>query len=94
MTGSSPISVQAKGEPAAIVPATIQTPKAIIPTEIRYETTVSMASGKSPFFANLTDGWSLDGVEFNPDWQNRIRTGPISYPWPSVSRQGGGTEGG
>jgi hypothetical protein len=31
--------------------------------EIRYETTVSMASGKSPFFANLTDGWSLDGVK-------------------------------
>ena len=48
MTGSSPISVQAKGEPAAIVPATIQTPKAIIPTEIRYETTVSMASGLNP----------------------------------------------
>jgi hypothetical protein len=60
MTGSSPISVQAKGEPAAIVPATIQTPKAIIPTEIRYETTVSMASGNHHFLrTRLTDGHSI-----------------------------------
>jgi len=28
MTASSPISIQGKGQPAAIVPATIQTPKA------------------------------------------------------------------
>jgi hypothetical protein len=35
-----------------------------------------MASGNLTVFANLTDGWSLDGVEsFSPDWQNRIRTG-------------------
>jgi hypothetical protein len=36
------MSVQAKGAAAAIVPATIQTPKAIIPTEIKNESTVSM----------------------------------------------------
>jgi hypothetical protein len=40
MTPSSPMSVQ--GQPAAIVPATTQTPKAIIPAEIRNENTVSM----------------------------------------------------
>src|SRR4030081_3408991 len=34
MTVSSPMSAQANGEPAAIVPATIQMPKAMIPTEI------------------------------------------------------------
>jgi hypothetical protein len=40
-----------------------------------------MASGKSPFFANLTHEWLLDGVEsFNPDWQNRIRTGQSLIP--------------
>ena len=42
MTVSSPMSVQAKGEPAASVPATIQTPKAMIPAEIKSESTVSM----------------------------------------------------
>jgi hypothetical protein len=36
------MSVQAKGEPAASVPATIQTPKAMIPAEIKSESTVSM----------------------------------------------------
>jgi hypothetical protein len=36
------MNVQAKGEPAAIVPATTQTPKAAIPTEIKNEKTVSM----------------------------------------------------
>jgi hypothetical protein len=36
------MSVQAKGQPAAIVPATTQTPKAIIPAEIKNESTVSM----------------------------------------------------
>jgi hypothetical protein len=36
------MSVQAKGQPTAIVPATTQTPKAIIPAEIRNENTVSM----------------------------------------------------
>jgi hypothetical protein len=40
--GVIPISVQPKSEPAAIVPATIQTPKAMIPTEIKNESTVSM----------------------------------------------------
>ena len=42
MTASSPMSVQAKGQPAMIVPATTQTPKAIIPAEIKNESTVSM----------------------------------------------------
>jgi hypothetical protein len=37
MTGSSPISIQGKGEPAPIVPAAIQIPKAMIPTEIEIE---------------------------------------------------------
>ena len=41
-TGIIPISVQPKSEPAAIVPATIQMPKAMIPTEIKNESTVSM----------------------------------------------------
>jgi hypothetical protein len=36
------MSVPAKGQPAAIVPATTQTPKAIIPAEIKNESTVSM----------------------------------------------------
>jgi hypothetical protein len=42
MTASKPMSVQAKGQPAAIVPATTQMPKAIIPAEIRNENTISM----------------------------------------------------
>lgn len=37
MTGSSPISIQAEGEPAPIVPAAIQIPKAMIPIEIENE---------------------------------------------------------
>ena len=36
------MNVQAKGEPAASVQATIQAPKAVIPTEIKSESTVSM----------------------------------------------------
>jgi hypothetical protein len=36
------MSAQAKGEPAAIVPAAIQMPKAMIPTEIRNENAASM----------------------------------------------------
>jgi len=36
------MSVQAKGQPAPIAPATTQAPKAIIPTEIKNEKTVSM----------------------------------------------------
>ena len=41
-TGIIPISVQPKSEPAAIVPATIQTPKAMIPTEIKNENAAFM----------------------------------------------------
>ena len=36
------MSVQARGQPAAIVPTITQTPKAIIPAEIKNESTVSM----------------------------------------------------
>ena len=36
------MSVQAKGEPAAIVPAIIQMPKAMIPTEIKNENAAFM----------------------------------------------------
>ena len=41
-TVSGPMSAQAKGEPAAIVPATIQMPKAMIPIEIRNENAAFM----------------------------------------------------
>jgi hypothetical protein len=36
------MSGQAKGKPAAIVTATTQTPKAIIPAEIKNESAISM----------------------------------------------------
>jgi hypothetical protein len=45
MTASSPMSVQ--GQPVVIVSATTQTPKAIIPTEINRESTVSMIGPRS-----------------------------------------------
>jgi hypothetical protein len=56
MTASSPMSVQAKGQPAAIVAATTQTPKAIIPTEIRNESTVSMIGPLSSTPHGITGG--------------------------------------
>src|SRR5438093_7760999 len=43
VTVARPARVQAKGEPAAIVPATTQIPQAVIPTEIRYATAVSIS---------------------------------------------------
>ena len=58
MTASSPMSGQAQGQPAMIVPATTQTPNAIIPAEIRNESTVSMIG--APFFSVQT----IEGVEF------------------------------
>jgi hypothetical protein len=42
------MSGQAQGQPAMIVPATTQTPKAIIPAEIKNESTVSMIGPLSP----------------------------------------------
>jgi hypothetical protein len=36
------MSVQVNGDPAATVPVTIQTPKAIIPADIRNESVASM----------------------------------------------------
>ncbi len=56
MTASSPMS-EAKGQPATIVPATTQTPKATIPAEIRNKSTVSMIG---PLFRAQT---IIDGVE-------------------------------
>src|ERR1700681_1671836 len=40
--GTGPTSAQAKGEPAAIVPAIIQMPKAMIPIEIKNENAAFM----------------------------------------------------
>jgi hypothetical protein len=48
-TGISPTSVQTKSEPDPALAATIQTPKAISPTEIRYEKAAFTASRLSPF---------------------------------------------
>src|SRR5258708_14941904 len=53
MAGSSPMR-PAQGQPAAIVPATAQTPKAIIPTEIKNETTLSMIG---PFLQSANNRW-------------------------------------
>ena len=47
MTVSVPMSAQAKGEPAAIVPATIQMPKAMIPIEIKNENATFMLASIS-----------------------------------------------
>ena len=57
-TGINPTSVQPKSELGASLAAvtTIQMPKAISPTEIRYETAVSMVSGYHRFFATYVDG--------------------------------------
>jgi hypothetical protein len=56
MTASSPISVQI--QPAVIVEATIQMPKAIITAEINRESAVSMVS---PFLqsANRCRAWTV-----------------------------------
>src|SRR6476660_8076876 len=46
MTGSSPISIQAQCEPAPIVPAVIQIPKAMIPIEMENENASFMMASK------------------------------------------------
>jgi hypothetical protein len=46
-TVAKPAIAQAKPEPAAIVPATIQMPQAKIPREIRYATAVSVSQSKN-----------------------------------------------
>jgi len=46
MTGSSPISIHAKCEPALIVPAAIQIPKATIPIEMENENASFMMASK------------------------------------------------
>ena len=47
MTGSSPISIQAQCEPAPIVPAVIQIPKAMIPIEMENENASFMMASKA-----------------------------------------------
>src|SRR5260370_34455336 len=74
MTGSSPISA-AKGQPAAIVPATTQTPKAIIPTEIKNESTLSMIG---PFLQSANNRWR--GIFRLQTGRSRIRTGRSLVP--------------
>lgn len=48
------MSIQAKGEPAPIVPAAIQIPKAMMPTEIESENASFMMTSKD---LRLPDGW-------------------------------------
>src|ERR1700737_2026485 len=55
MTVSSPMIAQAKGEPAAIAPATIQTPKAMIPIEIKNENAASMMTSIPKTIVQPTD---------------------------------------
>ena len=69
---------EAKGQPAAIVPATTQTPKATIPADIRNESTVSMIG---PLFRAQTikcavqsraDGGTITGrAKSAPEFQSR-----------------------
>jgi hypothetical protein len=60
------MSVQ--GQPAVIVPATTQTPKAIIHAEIRNESTVSMIA---PFLHRLPD------VTDAMPGPRRVKVGPL-----------------
>src|SRR6266545_2537470 len=48
MTGSSPMSIQAKCAPAPIAPTAIQIPKAMIPTEIESEHASFMMTSTHP----------------------------------------------
>ena len=52
MTGSSPISIQAKCEPAPIVPAAIQIPKATIPIEMENENASFMMASKDLYLSD------------------------------------------
>ena len=73
VTASSPMSVQ--GQPAVIVSATTQTPKAIIPAEIRNESTVSMIG--PPFFRakRLGRAWTVRGAR---GWDRRREIRPAA----------------
>ncbi len=55
MTVSNPMSGQAKGETAAIELATIQTPKAMIPIEIKNENAASMMTSIPKMIVQPTD---------------------------------------
>jgi hypothetical protein len=55
MAVSSPMSAQAKGEPAAIELAIIQTPKAMIPIEIKNENAASMMTSIPKTIVQPTD---------------------------------------
>ena len=70
MTGSSPMSVQAKGKPEAIAATTTQNPKAIIPAEIKNESTAMVhivsrhvpseeVEDSSRWFSDLSEGLSV-----------------------------------
>jgi hypothetical protein len=73
----SPTSVQMKSDSDAALAATatIQTPKATIPTETKNESTLSMI-GPLSLERNRKMAWNLS----TPDWQNRIRTGQSLDP--------------
>jgi hypothetical protein len=61
----SPMIVQAKGQPAVIVPTTTQTPKAIIPAEMRNESTISMIGPLSSEGKQWCDNaGGLEGANF------------------------------
>jgi hypothetical protein len=76
VTTSSPKSIQ--GQPAAIVSATTQTPRAIIPAEIRNESTVSMIG---PLSSRVKVGPPAEGERpAAPAAQNRAANGGLRRP--------------
>jgi hypothetical protein len=81
MTASSPMSVQ--GQPAVIVSATTQTPKAIIPAEINRESIVSMIG--PPFFAREGGTAGGDSKPTAPAAQNRGRLRWIAGGLPDTT---------
>lgn len=79
--GTSPVNVQAIGDPAVTVPTTIQTPKAIIPADIRYENAVSMF-GPPHSFGNLvqTIGVTIVGKRFRAPTVETSKSAEIRLP--------------
>ena len=79
--GTSPVNVQAIGDPAVTVPTTIQTPKAIIPADIRYESALSML-GPPNSFGNLvgTIGVTIVGKCFRAPTVEASKSGEIWLP--------------
>jgi hypothetical protein len=63
--GTSPVNVQAIGDPAVTVPTTIQTPKAIIPADIKggNKPNASAAISESPRSSvGLADGSRIEPI--------------------------------